>query len=90
MSQLAGATSNSAPATAAPPTQPLSSSINIAQQYFSQRPEPLPIVDSNKRKKCRTSEDVRLMHRVGGYDHADYQNRNWFEIRNQLQNLQNS
>jgi hypothetical protein len=55
--------------------------------FLSQRPEPQikPLSEEIKKKrKSLTSNDVRLQHTAGGYDHANNDRRNWTEIYSQI------
>lgn len=60
---------------------------NAALSLFQQRPEPKPVNSADLtvgRVPIRDARDLREMHRGGGYDHTNYERRNWDEIIGQL------
>lgn len=66
----------------------LVSTNNAALSLFQQRPEPKPVNSADLtvgRVSIRDARDLREMHRGGGYDHTNYERRNWDEIIGQLQ-----
>jgi hypothetical protein len=57
---------------------------NAAQNFFALRPEPKPLTVINTSHPLSRGRELRELHKAGGYDHANYERRNWSEIYDQL------
>jgi hypothetical protein len=57
---------------------------NAAQNFFALRPEPKPLTVPNVSQPLSRGRELRELHKAGGYDHANYERRNWTEIFTQM------
>lgn len=60
---------------------------NTVLAFLNQRLPPAPVGDGSRKKPAvRTNEDMRKLHRAGGYDYSCCEARNWAQVRSELVN----
>lgn len=58
--------------------------VNPLRTLLNSRPLPKEVPSKNKPQPLKGNEQIRRINQAGGYDHGNYDRRNWTEIRSQL------
>lgn len=57
---------------------------NPVLMFLGKREEPQIKSSKSATRKVRNNDDLRAMHQAGGYNHSEYERRNWSEIYMQI------